>query len=100
MILFQAFEWIIMSYIIKTQMNRSVEEITFDHQHERITEAIRKSDTITYRRYERKFKVLFFIAVFFVYPFLEMILPHIVKTVLLFGYKEDQYADSEWKKLG
>ena len=48
--LYQNFEWTIVTYIIKTQMNRSIGEITFDHFHEKMTEAIDKNDKNSYRR--------------------------------------------------
>jgi len=41
-----------MIYIIKTQMHRTIGEITFDHAHERITQRVEKGDKLTLRRDE------------------------------------------------
>ena len=54
LITFQIFEWLVMINIIKTQMGRSVEEITFDHNHERITQTIEKGDKNNFRRKEKR----------------------------------------------
>ncbi len=61
-----------MVYIIKTQQNRTVGEITFDHCHERVTEAIRRSDPIKYRRREKQLIYFFYGITFLVVPSIEL----------------------------
>jgi len=47
----QTFEWAIMLYMIRTQANRRLEEILYDHNHENPTEKRGKNQK-TYRRNE------------------------------------------------
>lgn len=51
-------------------MKRSVEEITFDHSHERITEVISRGDKLTYRRNEIRLKKLFHLVNWLILPVL------------------------------
>ena len=66
-----------MIYIIKTQMNRSIEEITFDHNHERITEHIEKGDKNNFRRTEKKLMCISFSYVFLFVPFMYVGYPYL-----------------------
>ena len=75
-------EWIVMIYIIKTQMNRSVGEICFDHQQERITEARERSDKNKYRRNEQTLKKVLYSYAFVITPILYIVYPVITCNVL------------------
>lgn len=67
-VLKQIQEWIVMIVIITNQKGRSVEELTFNHYAERITEKIDKNDKITFRRKEKRLKTLFQIINYFITP--------------------------------
>ena len=61
-------EWIVMIVIITNQKGRRVEELTFNHYAERITEKIDKNDKITFRRKEKRLKTLFQIINYIIIP--------------------------------
>ena len=87
-------------------MNRSIEEITFDHQQEKITEAVRKSDKNTFRRSEEKLKNVLYTYAFVVVPLLFVVYPMVFSFIIARIYKHLDnyylafYYPSEWKKLG
>ena len=80
-------ELIVMIVIITNQKGRRVEELTFNHYAERITEKIDKNDKITFRRKEKRLKTLFQIINYVIIP-----LFFVTFTVEIFMYDiEDQY---------
>ena len=78
----QIIEWIVMIYVIKTQMNRSIGEITFDHQQERITEAIERNDKNKFRRNERKMQKVLYCYGFVFIPLMYLVYPTIYLNLL------------------
>ena len=87
-------------------MNRSVGEITFDHQQEKITEAINFGDKNRYRRNEQKLKKVLYSYVFVIVPILYIIYPAILINALGYYYSSNNsymsyYSNGTvWKKFG
>lgn len=66
-------EWIAMIVIISIQKGRRIEELTFNHYAERITEKIDKNDKLTFRRKEKRMKRAFQLINFVFVPILFVI---------------------------
>jgi hypothetical protein len=77
-----------MIVIITNQKGRRVEELTFNHYAERITEKIDKNDKITFRRKEKRLKTLFQLINYLLIP-----LFFVMFAIDIFMYDiEDQYS--------
>lgn len=66
--LVQVEEWIAMVYIIITQKSRTIEEIYFDHSHEKITHRLEANDKLKFRRREVRIKWVFIFLNYLVLP--------------------------------
>ena len=60
----QIFEWIAITYIIKSQQNRDVGQIMFDHTNENMAASVFDSSQIKFRKIEKLIKLSFQIFVF------------------------------------
>ena len=85
-------------------MNRSIGEITFDHQQEKITENVQKGDKNRFRRNESKLKRYLYIWVYVLLPILYIFYPIITrKLISYYAHKRNDadwfYKPNDWKKL-
>jgi hypothetical protein len=94
----QCFEFWSMIYIINYQKKKRVEEITYEHNHEKITQSIEKGETMTFRRKEKRFIHYGIIFIVIVIPLIYLVWPYVNYKLLKSVYK-DEYYDSGWKKF-